>query len=302
MPNTQDVTIIYHASCLDGFCSAYVLWMKHGEDFTEYLPVHYGQPAPEAQGNQLYIVDFSYDLEVLEQYARNFDQVVVLDHHKSAVEKLITQAKEATGYDIQESGQETIIQKHKLFIKLNMEKSGARLTWEFMNCSMGSGNVEALVQYTEDRDLWNWKYPATINVDRALRATDWNFGVWAELDISELIDKGKVINEYLAHKIKGILKRTVGEDGAILTGVVTPFGFLPCLNNTHGDIISDLLHEICNLTGKPAMSWFYDGVAKKYRYSIRSTAECYIKARTVAEFYNGGGHENAAGFERELML
>ena len=96
----DDVALIaYHANCIDGFTAAWVTnnFCRALDVRTVLLPVSYDkqstdkllQKAEKLKGKlaYIYIVDFSVDLEVLDQLTEKAMRVTVIDHHKTAFEK-----------------------------------------------------------------------------------------------------------------------------------------------------------------------------------------------------------------------
>lgn len=78
MPNT---IVLYHGNCHDGFAGAYAAWKKFGESAT-YIPVKHGKPFPEEIADaRVYLIDFCYPKEVMEEIVVKAESVVVLDHH-----------------------------------------------------------------------------------------------------------------------------------------------------------------------------------------------------------------------------
>ncbi len=57
---------IYHANCMDGFGAAWTVFQKFGHD-CEFLPAQYGDEIPDVTGKDVYMVDFSYKLDVIEK-------------------------------------------------------------------------------------------------------------------------------------------------------------------------------------------------------------------------------------------
>ena len=141
--------VIYHASCADGFCAAWLHWRYRDADAL-FFPAQYGQhpPTMAAVSRRIYIYDFSYPREhLLEMEKRSGGRLLVFDHHKTA-------AKELEGLD---------------FCTFDMEKSGARLAWEFLRTRADTDeDIPWLVNYTEDRDLWLWELPFSREVNAAL--------------------------------------------------------------------------------------------------------------------------------------
>src|SRR3977135_3523236 len=83
----QPTLCIYHAFCADGFGAAWVVRRALGVD-VEFHPASYGQEPPDVTGRDVIMVDFSYKRPVLEDMAKGAHSILILDHHKTAVEDL----------------------------------------------------------------------------------------------------------------------------------------------------------------------------------------------------------------------
>lgn len=88
--------VIYHANCTDGFGAAFVAWLKFGDD-AEYLPMEYGATynfdlsgvvinhvGHEINGREVFILDFSFPREVMDDIFAHAKRVVWLDHHATS--------------------------------------------------------------------------------------------------------------------------------------------------------------------------------------------------------------------------
>ena len=128
--------VLYHGSCPDGFCAAWVAHRALGD--VELHPAKYGEAPPNVMGRTVYVLDFSFPRAVLEDWHRRHANLVVLDHHKSVI-------KDLAGLP---------------YVTLDVERSGARLTWDHF-FPEGNRALPALVAYVEDRDLWRWALPHT---------------------------------------------------------------------------------------------------------------------------------------------
>ena len=76
--------VLYHANCMDGFSAAWAVWKKFGDADTEYLPAKYGDAPPDVTDRDVVIVDFSYKRDVMLTLNRAANQLLCLDHHKTA--------------------------------------------------------------------------------------------------------------------------------------------------------------------------------------------------------------------------
>jgi oligoribonuclease NrnB/cAMP/cGMP phosphodiesterase (DHH superfamily) len=280
--------ILYHAGCADGFCAAWIAHRKFGDD-ADYLPVNYNEPLPDLArqgGRDLYILDFSYNRETLIQLAQTNHSVTVLDHHKTA---------QAALKDLQAPG---------LSITFDMEKSGGRLTWEYFQSEgrpvppMDSEHYRVcytapwLVDYTEDRDLWRWKLPASKEVSATLASYQRDFKTWTmlyelargkEIPPVELCREGAAILRYQAQLVESAVANAVEieMDGHKVLAV----------NATC------LVSEICERLAKDrpfGASYFIHGDGRKI-WSLRSR-EGGIDVSEVAKRHGGGGHKAASGF------
>lgn len=261
--------VIYHANCIDGFTAAYVAWCEYGGDAV-YVPAQYGEPPPEVVGKDVLVVDFSYPRTTLEKMAAEAKSIRVLDHHKTAEADL--------------SGLP--------FCTFDMLRSGAGLAWDELH----GGERPALVDYVEDRDLWNWKLPDSREVSAWLSSFKPDFHVWETLAGVLQNDRPVAVGQGTA-----ILRALNGYvDSLSQKYAVHPIGghAVPVINTTHA--ISELVGQLASLTGVPfAAGWFqrHDG---KFVYSLRSRGDFDVSE--VAKRFGGGGHKNAAGFTVDALV
>ena len=81
------VTIFYHRNCSDGFGAAWAAWKRYsGRLPLSFVPYNYGDPLPEIPvGQDVFILDLSFDPVYLALLRNRAHHVVLLDHHKSAM-------------------------------------------------------------------------------------------------------------------------------------------------------------------------------------------------------------------------
>ena len=123
--------VIYHAHCTDGFGAAYSAWKLLGNR-AEYHACTHGQKPPDVKGKNVVILDFSFDNKTTKKMIKQAANLLVIDHHKSAVVEL---------HDIANT-------------YFDMTKSGAMLSWEFFHPGK---EPPKFIKYIQDRDLWEWK-------------------------------------------------------------------------------------------------------------------------------------------------
>src|SRR4051812_1051914 len=96
------IHVIYHGTCMDGFSAAWVVrkWYneveskKNGPIGITYEAAQYQQTFDDAffqkyVDKQLVIVDFSFPPEVMLKMLDFCDNIIWIDHHKSAVEAVL---------------------------------------------------------------------------------------------------------------------------------------------------------------------------------------------------------------------
>ena len=262
--------VIYHANCIDGFTAAWCAWLKYGNGAT-YLAANYGDEPPEALGEDILIVDFTYPRRQLQYMAKVANSIRVLDHHKSA---------EA---DLAGLG----------FCTFDMNRSGAGLAWDHLNPGVPRCQ---LVNFVEDRDLWRWALPDSREVSAYIGSWNRTFERWSMMrevlddERETAVSQGGAILRALNGYVEANLRR-------FLIGPIGGYE-VPVINTTHA--VSELVGAMAELPDSTfAAGWFQreDG---KFVYSLRSRGDFDVSE--IAKQYGGGGHRNAAGFTTEKLI
>jgi len=258
--------VLYHSSCYDGFGSAFSAWKKLGDTAT-YIPVSYGFAVPLLVDAEIvYIVDFSYDAEELLKLAE-MTKVVVLDHHKTAQEKLAQ------------------ISHPNIEITFDMEKSGALLTWEYFHPGVAA---PMLIQYISDRDLWQFKLPNTKLVHKALVSYPMDFELWDKFDTNTLVIEGETCDRLYSQLVENIIKHPWMKE---IGGHVVP------IVNT-SIAWSEIGHALIEKYPEAKFVASFTVFENQIMWSLRSKE---FDVSEVAKKFGGGGHKNAAGFKAQLF-
>jgi uncharacterized protein len=276
--------VVYHSGCMDGMCAAWVA-QKNLEVSVLEGGVYGKKLENDPTGKNIYIVDFSYPEQELEDIIRVCNKLVILDHHKTAMEGL-------------EKFRRKYEDDPRVDIRFDLSKSGANLAWEYFN------HTEAycwLVRYIEDRDLWKWEWPHSREINTALGSYPLSkeeggidFQAWEELykkgvfqGLDFLVQEGIAINRYKDN----LLDRMMGHKQIMDIGGHSVWGVNSCVMQ------SELGERLCNqdLEKSFAAVWYKDrdGIV---RFSLRSR-EGGADVAAIAKTYGGGGHPRAAGFE-----
>lgn len=146
----EKAVVYYHQNCMDGSCSAAlmkILLKERCVSNTEFVPVNYNTEFPMDTVDESAIclmVDFSVPVEVLEQIQAKSVGLLIIDHHKSAVEAILKY-------------QETETPKFG-YILGGTNHSGASLVYEIfynqLQLTYKSNAMEKIVSHCYYHDLW----------------------------------------------------------------------------------------------------------------------------------------------------
>ncbi len=277
--------VIYHGGgCFDGFCAAWVLRKLYPD--AEFHPAKYGEPPPDCTGKRVVIADFSYRRPVMLDIVRQAGVVAVLDHHRTAEQELAGLSEECYRAGFTPPS-----------VVFDMEKSGARLAWEYVCRHLPGLNPMPpwLVDYTQDRDLWRWKLPRSREINAALRTFPMEFGEWDSLAgmpaysaaWGSFIDQGAAVlraeKQVVDQHVRNAKDREIG-------------GYtVPAVNATV--LFSEIAGELAQ--GRPFGACYFDRADGRRQWSLRSR-DGGVDVSEVAKRFGGGGHRNAAGFEEPV--
>lgn len=271
------VTVIYHKNCLDGLFAARACYHSLKEQYTEdkirFVAANYGDTPPDITDQIVYIVDFTYPRETLMSMTQSAKQVVVLDHHKTAM-------KDLEGLDAP-----------NLQVHFDMDKSGCVLARQWF--TPHDQALPPVLKYVQDRDLWRFDYPETKAVCASLYLEGFDDPRGPLVyDIDDLVSQGLAVLKY---QEKLLDKLTAPENVRCYnfrghTNVA--FVNSPVLQSEIGDRLS-LKH--------PFVAIHYMDNEKQI-FSLRSNKNNpdWVDVAEIAEGHGGGGHVNAAGFTLSL--
>lgn len=275
---------IYHGHCNDGFTAAWVV--RRAIPRCElYAGVHQ-DPPPDVRGLDVILVDFSYKRAVLEALARAAASLLIIDHHKTAIEELgdlrtVESLAQHIGHTEQDRSKGVAPSWHAYF---DLERSGAGLAWDFF---FPSEPRPPLIDRIEDRDLWRFAYPDTRAVTAAVCSYPHELDTWDRLfsaDLATLRADGEAIERKHQRDITELL--TVVTRRMRIGGYNVPVANLPYT------LTSDAGHRLAQ--GEPFAGCYWDTPHGRV-FSLRST-DAGIDVSEIAKRYGGGGHRNASGF------
>lgn len=287
--------VLYHHSCTDGLAAAYCAWRALDRESTVFYPVQYSEAFPNIdikKGDSLYLLDFCYPYSTLLTSIPTGVNVVILDHHKT---------QQAEWDKIMES------QLWQTSGAFTSSESGAVLAWKWF---FPDKEIPKLILHVQDRDLWNFKLPATKDVITGLRALKdhHKFEVFdsliydnrnaADAALDKLIEVGSAING----QIDGVCQ-TFATPGSNKIATVQFEGHKTALYNTTENI-SDIAAAILR-NGQDydiSLSYFVTSDLKVV-FSLRSYDKgANVDVGAIAKKYGGGGHRNSAGFTLRIDI
>jgi uncharacterized protein len=260
--------VLYHGNCPDGFGGAYSAWKKFG-DTAEYIPLHRGEPVPEhIDGAHLYLIDFTYPKEQMDDLLRRAASLVVLDHHEG-----IREVVEAMPDHVFDSN-----------------RSGATIAWTYFHPDTP---VPLLLEHLEDQDIYRHALPDTVPLHAYLEVHPFTFELWDEvreaLDNSEtreaMLAKARIYAEYyeLLAQIAVAKAKLVSFEGMeIYFGTAHPF--------------KSLKSHVGNLLAKKQGPCSLVVTAHPNGYGVSIRGDGTINVAEIAQKYGGNGHPNASGF------
>ena len=224
---------------------------------------------PPVAGRAVYILDFSFSADILRAIDERAAKLVMLDHHKSAAEKL-------TGFACRCG-----------VVHFDMSKSGARLAWEFFHPHTP---IPALLQYVEDRDIWKWEFEESARFLSALDMEAQDFARWREIaaftpeQLAQFMARGAAMDEKYRKLATDIAE---GAQPLVFNGIE---GLMVNAPGMFHSLVGDLLSA---KTGTFALMWSAGAKGVKVGLRAQRNFDCIA----LAESMGGGGHAQACGFK-----
>jgi hypothetical protein len=265
MPKT---IILYHGNCHDGFAGAYAAWKKFGDAAT-YIPVKHGKPFPEEiLDAHVYLIDFCYPKEMMEEIVTKASSVVVLDHHAGIREVI-------------ESIPEHIFDNNH---------SGGVIAWNYFHPDTPLPYLFALI---EKGDLHQQTTKEEESILSYAYTLPFDFLMWemlvqnleSEEERTAICAKGTYYREHFVYLTKHIAETAekVTFEGHTCVLVSAPRIFATDL----GDLLIEEGVAFALITSARA-----DGV----RVSMRAGNNQNVDLALLAQKYGGNGHRGAAAF------
>ncbi len=288
-----DTAVLWHAGCPDGWTAAWVAHraLKARDAEPDLIPVSYGENPPDLDGyRNVYIVDFAYPHDTLVEMADSRD-LIVLDHHRTAIDDIAA----ARAPEKAEAGpvDELTLDKRPYLAVLDVNRSGAGITWDFFHGERGS----ALVDYVEDRDLWRHWLGNSSEINAYIRSQELgSLEAWDRLSRELASEKSRVAaiergigaKDYLDAYCRAAATQAFWVD---MGGRVFPVANV--IYHGCSEVAEFLLtHFDTNMAG-----YFFHRPDGRIQYGFRSRDG--VTVNDLAEQFGGGGHPQAAGCQTD---
>lgn len=269
----------YHAGCPDGLGAAWAVRHAWG-DAVDYRARGHDDDVDldDLDGCQVVYVDFAPPNDELIELAETAAQLIVLDHHLSARDRI--ESDPAVDNALAGRGHEIV---------MDLSHSGSVLSWNYFS---PTEPVPDLLRYVEDQDLWAWKLPESREVNAAIGSFPLDFETWddlAERSASDLAREGLP----LVRANHTLVQRALHASSRVLLDGQ----WVEAINATSNR--SAIGHELAKRAAC-GRKWgcVYQITGDRVSATLYSIGE--VDVSQIATRFGGGGHRNAAGFSVSL--
>jgi uncharacterized protein len=286
--------VLFHAKkvnpfvpCIDGLYAAHAAKLALPE--AKLVPAMYGvKNAPKlnlVKGDRVFLLDLTYPAFVLEGWVDAGAQVVVLDHHKGAMEDL--------------SGLSS-----RVLAEFDMNRSGAVIVWEYFHPDL---EVPEIFRYVQDYDIWVKKLPDCDQVHLGLLEILENKPLDTALEIIDYFTKKpssleaiKDVGAIAQEESNEAVRNAVANHSTrIVGGYVVPF--FKCKTKREYQSYSLIGHALVKQVR--LKSWVFGKRDRVPPFAVVQTSGGWalrsedkgLDVSAIAKQLGGGGHRNAAG-------
>lgn len=276
--------VVTHGNCSDGFMSETIvkMWLNNNIDIdinkVIFYNAYYGNDfskLPEMMKDKYVIIcDFSFSKDLFDKMiiATN-NNILVLDHHKTAQANL----KEVSSQ----------------YLTFDMNHSGAFITWVYF---YGFLNIPKAVLYVEDHDIWKKQLPQTDEFSAYLFSQKFDFNEYEKLFLdSYLIEQVFPIGSGMVQRNNDLIDKLTKATSVAFIEIKDRYYFI-ALNNSAGVLRSELGNNVLKVLKNAnfSMIYYHDLFNGSTIISYRSLDD-RTDSTEIAKINGGGGHRNASG-------
>jgi hypothetical protein len=267
--------VVYHKisealDCSDGFASAFVFWLRHGDSY-DYVPGMYHKRLPLElfKDREVYFVDFAYDdTEYMDQINSVSESLLVLDHHRTSMISLGT----------------------KPYARLDTKSCGCKMAWDLLFPTLP---FPLMLDQVFDKDVQSKRLADNEPFMQRLRSMPNDFKVWHKLQLT-LDTRGPAYDKFV--KEGDLLLAGHNQHCDIIAASAFPIvlggieGLAVNANKFYAHDVGELLALKSNTFGAS----FHFREDNCVEFSLTSVNDFDVEK--LAFKYKGGGHINASGF------
>ncbi len=296
--------IIYHNNCHDGQTAAAIAYISlnvKNAKKVEYIAKNPGDLDPDYvqkyHGKNILLLDISWKLEDYLKVLDSANKVLILDHHKSALNDL-----------------GKVDRKNGMCL-FDLKESGASMSWYYFNDSLNDDALPLFVKYVKDRDIWEWKYRGEseamyyglCDIHKKYKNEFEEYCKYIEDDskLDDLIKIGKNVMDNIKNEIE--IKASEAKIGNLYLERNYKVCYMSMIDSKLPvSEMSEYLYTKNNVD--IVMTWFqprnFDNLYttvmstifnNEYCVSMRSNKKD-VDLSQIATHFGGGGHASAAGF------
>lgn len=292
----ENIYCIYHADCLDGWVAALGVKQyaqKNNIDF-KMEPYYYGDPInydQVAEDTTVYIVDFSFDANVIWMLSGKCRKVYVFDHHHGWKDEAA---------ELQDFIESEMAVNNNIEVVFDETRSGALITWEHLGLY-----VPDWVRAVSDRDLWQFKLRLSSEICHALlsHGLEWNL-FWGMMLVADntvtdtlaiegvaIVRARNQMSEHLVENSRSEIRLFGSETVDIVECPrVLISETLEMVNKLNSNYVTQLGHiDTTYAIG------YHTAYTNRWKYSLRAGHD-NVDLSIIAKRFGGGGHRRAASF------
>ena len=265
-PADYDIVVLYHAGCPDGLASAWVFTQFARTDiYYQYVHRDYNiDHLPDLTDKHVYIVDFCYPVDILQDIRHDAASLTILDHHIS---------------ELKIDAVATVI---------DPTRCAAEIVWDYL---FPAAKQPWWFIHIRDKDLWEWSHQHSRAFSAAMSGMELSF---------ETLDSIHNMNSAARHKF--IRSGYVALEFQAKE-IVALCNFAEYVNFEGYRVYAVNALRYRNEVGESLAAMPNCDFVLLYRYvirldvwivSLRGTGK--VNLCEIAQKYNGGGHICAAAF------
>ncbi|KAK9115742.1 hypothetical protein Sjap_014689 [Stephania japonica] len=309
--NRAPSAVLYHFPCPDGAFAALAahLYFSAIAQPALFFPNTVYQPLkvddlPLGDLEDVYLLDFVGPAGFVEQISSRVERVIILDHHKTALEMF---------------SRKNFVADNVTRI-IDIQRSGATIAYDYFKEKLEEKNLERemlpkhevekvtkLFKYIEDADLWRWKLPNSkafssglkdLNIEFDVRSNPVLFKQLLALDPESVIHQGMVSLSQKQKLISEVLKQSF----EIALGNGMSGRCLAVEADSISELRSELGHQLANksrslnLRGIGAIVYRVPELENSEMLKISLRSVVIEDTTPISQKFGGGGHRNASSF------